>query len=504
MMTKKLLKFMVPVLALGLWGLGLSSPALASPDDYVCAVYFTGIGCHSCEMTCPLLTKEIPGEYPNLVIIEYEIYGEAENAAVFSDYVSAYDTDYGIPLVIFGKEQSLSGYSPITSQIREVLDELETNECPLSDGSSQSFSDLDLTSLPGCPLIWHQEKVLIKDGPQGDSELLKKLLTSDNLDDVLKDTEFEIIEPIAVAIPGGEINFGHGITVGDWTFQWNGEGITPPEPEPVTPEPEPVTPEPEPEPVTPEPEPVTPGPEPTKPTLTLPKVLSLAAADAVNPCAFAVLLLMLVSITAYNPGNRRSILYAGLAFIGAVLAMYFVYGLLLVRFYQEIQQLKGVGDWIYRGVSVAAIVFGALNIRDFVRYKPGGIGTEMPLFMRPRVKKIINNITSTKGAFVTGLIVTFFLLPCTIGPYIIASQIIASVPLAEGMPMLLLYNLVFIIPLIIIVSGVFLGTSRIHDFYTWKERNISKMHLVAGCILLGLGIFMLLESLGIAVFLGAG
>ncbi len=115
---------------------------------------------------------------------------------------------------------------------------------------------------------------------------------------------------------------------------------------------------------------------------------------------------------------------------------------------------------------------------------------------------IINNITSTKGAFVTGLIVTFFLLPCTIGQYVIASKIMADVPLAEGVPMLLLYNLIFIIPLTIIVSGVYLGTSRIHDFYLWKERNISKLHLIAGIILLGLGIFMLLESLGIAVFWG--
>ena len=501
-MMKNLLRFIGPVLIFCFCGFGLASPALASPEDYVCAVYFTGIGCHSCEMTGPLLTKQLPREYPNLVVIEYDIYSQEQNALVFNEYVPAYNTDYGIPLLIFGEEQLLPGHTPIVSQVREILDELDSNECPLIDGSSQDFSDLDLSSLPGYPLIWHQEKVLIKTGHQGDSELLKNLLTNDNLDDILKAAEFEIIEPVEVAIPGGEVTFDHGITIGDWIFQWNGEGIAPPEPEPVPPEPEPEPEPAPPEPVPPTPEPAPPEPEPTKLTLTLPKVLSLAGADAVNPCAFAVLLLMLVSITAYNPGNRRSVLYAGLAFIGAVLAMYFVYGLLLVRFYQEIQQLKGAGNWVYLGVSVAAIVFGALNIRDFVRYKPGGIGTEMPLFLRPRVKKILNNITSTKGAFVTGLIVTFFLLPCTIGPYIIASQIIASVPLAEGIPMLLLYNLVFIVPLIIIVSGVFLGTSRIQDFYLWKERNISKMHLVAGCILVGLGIFMLLESLGIVVFLG--
>ncbi|MBA7629126.1 hypothetical protein ES703_36624 [subsurface metagenome] len=501
-MIKKFLKFIGPVFIICFLGYVFTLPAQASQENYVCMVYFTGIGCSSCEMTSRLVLEQLPREYSNLVVIEYDIYEREQNVLVFDEYVSTYHTGYRIPLVIFGQDKYLSDHLPIENNVSEIIDELDFNRCPLIDGSAQDFNDLDLNSLPAYPKIWHQEKVLIKTGPQGDGELLKALLIDDNLADVLKDAEFETIEPIAVAIPGGEVKFDNGILVDDWIFQWNGEGIgTPPEPAPLPPAPVP----PEPVPVPPEPAPVPPEPEPTPPevaNLTLVKVLSLAAADAVNPCAFAVLLLMLVSIAAYNPGNRRSILFAGLAFIGAVFAMYLVYGLLLIKFYQEIQQLKDVGDGIYRGLSVAAIVFGALNIRDFVRYKPGGIGTEMPLFMRPRVKKIINNITSTKGAFVTGLIVTFFLLPCTIGPYVIASKIMADVPLAEGVPMLLLYNLIFIIPLTIIVSGVYLGTSRIHDFYLWKERNISKLHLIAGIILLGLGIFMLLESLGIVVFWG--
>ncbi|GAI89798.1 unnamed protein product, partial [marine sediment metagenome] len=238
-------------------------------------------------------------------------------------YVSTYHTGYRIPLVIFGQDKYLSDHLPIANNVSEIIDELDSNRCPLIDGSAQDFNDLDLNSLPVYPKIWHQEKVLIKTGPQGDSELLKALLIDDNLADVLKDAEFETIEPIAVAIPGGEVKFDNGILVDDWIFQWKGEGIgTLPEPAPVPPEPAPVPPEPEPTP-------------PEVANLTLVKVLSLAAADAVNPCAFAVLLLMLVSIAAYNPGNRRSILYAGLAFIGAVFAMYFVYGLLLIKFYQK-------------------------------------------------------------------------------------------------------------------------------------------------------------------------
>ncbi len=484
---RNLFKFTVPLLAICLWGAGLTLPVLAAPDGYICTVYFTGIGCRHCEMTAPLLLTQLPKEYPNLVVIEYEIYGKEENTLVFDNYVSAYHTDYHIPLLIFGQETYFSGHLPIVNNIRGLIEETDSNECPLIDGSSQDFSDLDLSSLPGYPLIWHQEKVLIKRGPEGDGELLKELLTNDNLSEALKGVEFEAIEPIEVAIPGAEVNFEHGIIIDDWILQWNGEGIATPTP----PKPEPIPPTPGPEPAPPEPEPAPPTPEPVEPSFTLPKVLTLAVADAVNPCAFAVLLLMLVSIIAYNPGNRRSILHAGTAFITSVFVMYFLYGLVFIKFFQTVQALAAARFWLFNILAVAAIVFGALNIRDFVRYKPGGIGTEMPLFMRPRVKRMLSAITSTRGALVAGLLVSVFLLPCTIGPYIIAAGILSVFGIAETVPVLLLYNLIFVIPLIAIVLGVYYGTRRVQDFYQWKETNIGKLHLVAGIIMLGLGIVML-------------
>ena len=161
-------------------------------------------------------------------------------------------------------------------------------------------------------------------------------------------------------------------------------------------------------------------------------------------------------------------------------------------FFQIIEALGQVRNYLFRGLAIAAIVFGALNIRDFIRYKPGGVGTEMPIMMRPRVKKILNKITSTRGAAVAGIIVTVFLLPCTVGPYIIAAGILSVFDMIETAPVLLLYNLVFVLPFLGIMGGVYLGMGRVHDVYVWKEKNIGKLHLIAGCIILGLGIFMLL------------
>jgi len=436
-------------------------------------VYFTGIGCRHCERTASLVLEQLPREYANLVIIEYEIQENEQNAPLLDEYVSTYHIGYELPLIIFSQGQYIGGESPILNNVRGVIAELDSNKCPLVDGTSQDFNDLDLTSLPSYPIIWHQEKILIKMGPKGNGELLRRLLIDDNLPDVLQDTEFKIVEPMEVAIPGKTVEFDNGILIDDWIFQWNGEAIAIPPPV-VEPTP-----------------PATSPPDIPKPSLTLPKVLTLAAVDAVNPCAFAVLLLMLVSILAYNPGNRRGVLLAGLAFISSVFVMYFLYGLVFIKFFQVIQALALVRFWLFKALAVAAIVFGVLNIRDFIRYKPGGLGTEMPLLLRPRVKKILSRITSTRGALLAGVFVTVFLLPCTIGPYIIAAGILSVFDMVQTAPILLLYNLIFILPMLAIVGGVYLGLGRVHDVYLWKERNISKLHLIAGITILGLGIAML-------------
>ena len=62
----------------------------------------------------------------------------------------------------------------------------------------------------------------------------------------------------------------------------------------------------------------------------------------------------------------------------------------------------------------------------------------------------------------------------------------------QNIPILLLYNLVFVLPMLAIVGGVYLGQKRVGDVANWKERNVTKLHLIAGIIILGLGVAMLL------------
>lgn len=228
-------------------------------------------------------------------------------------------------------------------------------------------------------------------------------------------------------------------------------------------------------------------------TLSFTKITSLALADSVNPCELAILVMVLVSIMTYNPEKRKKVLFGGIAFISAVYLSYLFYGLVLVQFFKGFTEFMRLNSsYIYNGLAIISMVLGVLNIKDYFTYKPGGFATEMPLFLRPIAKKTINEITSVKGAFFIGFIVTLFLLPCTMGPYIIASGLLAEKGIVGALPWLLYYNLIFVFPMIIVVGLVYYGFAKVDEISGWKEKNIKKLHLIAGILLfiVGLAIFM--------------
>ncbi|MFH1364412.1 MAG: hypothetical protein ABIH52_02025 [Candidatus Aenigmatarchaeota archaeon] len=223
------------------------------------------------------------------------------------------------------------------------------------------------------------------------------------------------------------------------------------------------------------------------------QILGLAAVDAVNPCALAVLTLILVSILVQNPDKRRRVLTAGLSFTLAIFITYFFYGLLIVHLFKTaLANISGVNLYLYTILGLAAIILGILNIKDYFSYKPGGIATEMPMRMRPAVKRVISKATSSGGAFIIGIIVTLFLLPCTIGPYVITGGILSGLDFMSVIPWLLIYNLIFILPMFLIVLVVYIGFTTVENVSGWKDKNIRYLHLVAGIIIILLGISMVM------------
>lgn len=227
--------------------------------------------------------------------------------------------------------------------------------------------------------------------------------------------------------------------------------------------------------------------------LTLGKITSLALVNSINPCQIAMLVLVLVTILTQNSQNRKKILFSGLAFISAVFIGYLFYGMILVRLFETFAVFLRQGSvYLKYGIAVLSMLIGGLQIKDFLFYKKGSFGTEMPIWMRPKAKRIIEKITSPVGAFITGFIIVLFLGPCTMAPLLVATETLSNFGFIGALPWLLYFNLIAVLPLIAITFIVYRGIATAENISEWKERNVRILHLIAGILLFGTGIVLLM------------
>ncbi|MBU2561977.1 MAG: cytochrome c biogenesis protein [Nanoarchaeota archaeon] len=220
--------------------------------------------------------------------------------------------------------------------------------------------------------------------------------------------------------------------------------------------------------------------------LTIGAVVSAAAVDAINPCAFAVLILLLTTILA--AGSRRRVIWAGLAF---TLSIYISYLLMGIGLFSALQA-AGLTRMFYAVIAALAILVGLFNLKDYLWYGKWFI-MEVPLSWRPKMKSLLKGVTSVPGAFLIGFVVSLFLLPCTSGPYIVILGLLAKTATKNyALTMLLLYNLIFVLPMIAITLAIYFGFTTTEKAEEWRTRKLKKLHLIAGVImvLLGIGMFV--------------
>ena len=215
-------------------------------------------------------------------------------------------------------------------------------------------------------------------------------------------------------------------------------------------------------------------------------VMAAAAVDAINPCAFAVLVILLSGVTA--SGGRRKALMAGLAFTTAIFVSYILMGLGIF----SISMLPGIAYYFYKAVAILALIVGILNIKDYFWEGAMGVLSSVPESWRPKIQKLLDDVTSVPGALVSGLAVSMFLLPCTSGPYVIVLALLAyeTTRILAAM-LLLLYNLIFVLPMILIVIAVYFGLTTTAKAAHWRHKRLGLLHLIAGAVMLCMGIWML-------------
>ncbi|MCF7740228.1 MAG: hypothetical protein K9N00_00400 [Candidatus Marinimicrobia bacterium] len=219
--------------------------------------------------------------------------------------------------------------------------------------------------------------------------------------------------------------------------------------------------------------------------VTLPAVIGAAAVDAFNPCACAVLALLLGTIL-LGSKSKKKVLGAGLAFTAATFISYTLMGLGLLKAIR----ISGLQQYIYLGASILAIILGLVNMKDYFNTKDK-FNIEVPDSWKPKLKKMTSGISSIPGAFGTGFLISIFLLPCTSGPYIVIIGMLGDqATRLEAILLLIIYNLIFVIPFIIITLGVSLGFTTTARVENWRKKKEGKFHLATGIAMVALGCFM--------------
>jgi len=219
-------------------------------------------------------------------------------------------------------------------------------------------------------------------------------------------------------------------------------------------------------------------------------VVGLAFADSINPCALAVLLILLTVVLIKF--NKKAVLKHSLAFIITIFISYLLIGILLVLGFKSLAIYLGIGAKVFSIIfGVIAIILGLLNFKDFISYGSGGFVMEVPKKWRPTMKKVIDSVTSVWSAVIIAFIVSFFLLPCTAGPYFLVSGLLYNLNWSIIISYLVVYNIVFLIPMVIISFLVYFGIIEIENIESRRKKYIIYLHLITAIVLILIGIYLL-------------
>jgi cytochrome c biogenesis protein CcdA len=227
--------------------------------------------------------------------------------------------------------------------------------------------------------------------------------------------------------------------------------------------------------------------------LTIGLIVGAALLDSINPCVFGVLIFLCAFMVKVFKSPRK-MLIGGLLYTSVVYLTYFVIGLGILKFTVSF----GFSTAVYWVAAVIAIGAGLLEIKDFFWY---GKGFSLQIIPggAARIKaytKYISKVQKSRPwlsyiiAGLLGVFVVLVELPCTGAPYLAILGILGQGDLASGIPLLLLYNLIFILPLFVIIGLVYFGKSS-SILEDWRKKHRGVMRLSVGLFLIALGGYMI-------------
>ena len=217
----------------------------------------------------------------------------------------------------------------------------------------------------------------------------------------------------------------------------------------------------------------------------LPLVGITALVDSINPCAFSILLLTIAFLLSIGR-MRSSILKIGGVYIFGVFTAYILIGLGIFGALHLFNTPHFMGK-IGAGLL---IILGLINLIQEI-FPNSPIKLRIPKFSHSLLARVMEKAT-IPTAFILGILVGLCEFPCTGGPYLMILGLLHdNVTYMKGVGYLFIYNLIFVLPLVIILA---MASHKylLDKVEAWQNKEKRLMRLGGGIAMIILGIIIFL------------
>jgi cytochrome c biogenesis protein CcdA len=241
-------------------------------------------------------------------------------------------------------------------------------------------------------------------------------------------------------------------------------------------------------------------------------LVSAGLIDGINPCAFTVIVFF-ISFLALQGYRKRELVVIGLSFISAVFLTYLLIGLGIATFFYSLK-----GFWVLRkifnlAIGLLSLIFAVLAVFDLSKFiKSGqteGMSLQLPRAVKDQIHKVIGSRyrkdkTTAEfeparslfkliiTALVTGFLVSILEAVCTGQVYLpTITFVLKSTDIKlKALAYLVLYNLMFILPLFLIFLCALAGTTS-EDFTRFLKKHFMLSKVLMAILFFVLGIYLI-------------
>ena len=220
------------------------------------------------------------------------------------------------------------------------------------------------------------------------------------------------------------------------------------------------------------------------PSAMIPLVASTGFLDGIHPCAIAILIFFIAFLLTLQR-TFKNIFFLGLVYIFVIFLTYLAVGVGLfsgIVLFGQHHFFAKLGSWLL-------IFLGAIHLKEYF-FPNLPVHLRMPKVSSNKVKFLLEKAT-LPSIIVAAFLVGLCSIPCSGGIYAAVTALLASkTTYFTGFLYLLLYNLMFVMPLLIllVLASNPLTLARVAEF---RQKNERMEKLAMGLLMLALGIGIL-------------